>query len=176
MKKRTKVWGKIKLWETSCCGIPMYPAAHKSYSLIKALTETEISEKQSDELNLEKKPKMPEETENVESEEKSEESEEEAKPEEEEKSEEGEESKEESEEKSEEEAAKSISAENMTGILADALKKAINETESQRGLVSPEAQVEKMQEDLKTKSLGELALMQGLFKSEPAIGESPVSA
>ena len=45
------------------------------------------------------------------------------------------------------------------------LKKVIIESISKRGLVSNEENVEKMREVLKTKSLGELAIMQGIFKS-----------
>jgi len=74
MKKLKRVWGKIKLLETSAVGIPVYPYAHKSYSLVKALRETE--ELVSDELNLEKSP-MEEGEKPEESEDKPEESEEE---------------------------------------------------------------------------------------------------
>jgi len=72
------------------------------------------------------------------------------------------------------ESEKSISVENMTTILANALTKAINEAEVKRGLVSPEQKVEQMQEILKTKSLGELAIMQGIFKTDHGVG-NPVS-
>lgn len=155
-KKRIKLWGRINLFETSCVGLPMYPAAHKSYSLVKVLMETESPEEPSDQLNI-KENQMPEE--NVdkpegEAEAKPEEAKpevkpEEAKPEEAEAKPEGEES-----------TDKSI---DMTDMLTKALLKAINQAEVQRGLVSPEEKVEKMQEVLKTKSLGELAIMQGLF-------------
>jgi len=160
-KKRIKQWGKIKLFETSCCGIPIYPAAHKSYSLLKALTETS-EEPSENQLNI-KEDQMPEEEkapeENVEakeSEEKSEETEEK--------------SEEKSEADTKPEGEKAISVESITNVLAKALTKAINEAEIKRGLVSPEQKVEKMQEILKKKSLGELAVMQGLFKVDHGIG------
>ena len=151
--KKIKQWGKIRLWETSCCGIPMYPESHKSYSLIKALTETELEDEPSDKLNLEEKP-MPEEKE-------------EAK--------EAEEPKETPEpEKPEEPKVENPDIKSMTDILANAIKKAIQESEVKRGL-SPEENVQKMEETLKKKSLGELAIMQGLFKESLAIG-SPIGA
>jgi len=168
--KKIKQWGKIKLWETSCCGIPMYPAAHKSYSLIKALTETDLSleDESSDELNKEEN-QMPEEetvTEAPEEEPKTEEIKEES---------EKEETKEESEieEKSEEPKVSSVDSKQMTEVLTKAIVDAIQKAETKRGL-SPEENTEKVQETLKKKSLGELAMMQGLFKSDPAIGELPV--
>jgi len=165
--KKIKQWGKIKLWETSCCGIPMYPEAHKSYSLIKALTEADLEDEPSDKLNMEKN-QMPEE-------EKAEEPKEEPEaetPEEPEKSEEPEEKPEEKPEEPKVEA--SVNTKNMTDILAKAITQAISNAEVKRGLVSPEENIEKVQEALKKKSLGELAMMQGLFKSDPAIGELPV--
>ncbi len=142
-KKKIKVWGKIKLFEASCCGLPVYPMAHKSYSLIKALSLIK-----SDELNT-KENQMPE------NEEEKAKAEAEAKA------------------KSEEDAEKEKVA-SMTSILANALTKAINEAEVKRGLVTPEQNVEKMQEVLKTKSLGELAIMQGIFKHDQGVG-NPVS-
>jgi len=170
-KRRIKLWGRINLFETSCVGLPMYPAAHKSFSLIKALTETDLSpEEPSDQLNI-KEDQMPEEENKVDAPE----GEAEAKPEEETESapEEGAEKPEEGAEdaKPEEETTeKAISVESMTDVLAKALTKAINEAEVKSGLVSPEQKVEKMQEILKKKSLGELAVMQGLFKVDPGIG------
>jgi len=165
MTKRIKQWGKIKLWETSCCGIPMYPEAHKSYSLIKALTEANVfQETPSDQLNLEEN-QMPEEEKKVE--EKPEETPD--KPEEvvEEKSEEAEKPEETEEPKIE----ASVNTKNMTDILAKAITQAIADAEVTRGLVSPEANAEAMKEVIAKKSLGELAMMQGLFKDTPAIGD-----
>ena len=172
-KKKIKVWGKIKLFEASCCGLPVYPMAHKSYSLIKALSLIK-----SDELNI-KENQMPENEEEkakAEAEAKAkEEAEAKAKEEtelvEKEKAEAEDKAKAEAEAKakSEEDAEKEKVA-SMTSILANALTKAINEAEVKRGLVSPEQNVEKMQEVLKTKSLGELAIMQGIFKHDQGVG------
>jgi len=170
MKKRTKVWGKIKLFETSCCGLPTYPMAHKSYSLIKALSLIK-----SDELNIKEKT-MPEEDEKAKAEAEAK-AKEEAELAEKEKAEAESKAKEEADAKakeSEETKAKEESEEkkvaSMTEILANALTKAINEAEVKRGLVSPEQDLEKMQEILKTKSLGELAIMQGIFKTGQGVG------
>jgi len=153
---KIKQWGRIKLWETSCCGIPMYPAAHKSYSLIKALTEANLEDEPSDKLNMEKN-QMPEE-EKQEAEEPKEEPKAET-PEEAEKSEEPEEK---AEEEPEEPIANSVKV--MTDILAKALTKAIDNAEGKRGLLSDEQTAEKVEETLKEKSIGELAVMSGLFK------------
>ena len=43
--KRVKVWGKLRLYETSAVGIPAYPDAHASagsFSLIKALSNAKL--------------------------------------------------------------------------------------------------------------------------------------
>ena len=150
--RKIKEWGKIKLWETSCCGIPMYPKAHKSYSLIKALTET-ASPEQSDELNKK---------ENQMTEEKTDEEKPEAETPEEPKAEAEEKPEEKAEAKPEEPIVNS--ADKMTGILTKAIVQAIKEAGADnRGLVSNEQKVEMMQESLKKKSLGELAMMNGLF-------------
>ncbi len=171
-KKKIKVWGKIKLFETSCCGIPTYSMAHKSFSLIKALSLIK-----SDELNIKEKtmPENEEEKAKAEAEAKAkEEAEAKAKEETElaEKAEAEDKAKAEAEAKakSDEEDAEKEKVASMTSILANALTKAINEAEVKRGLVSPEKDLEKMQEVLKTKSLGELAIMQGIFKTEQGIG------
>jgi hypothetical protein len=45
MKRRVKVWNKIKLYETSAVGIPAYPDAHasvESFSLVKALSNASL--------------------------------------------------------------------------------------------------------------------------------------
>ena len=60
VKRKIKVHGKIKLYETSVVGIPAYPDAHASFdsfSLVKALSslhseEFDNSNDTSDELNL----------------------------------------------------------------------------------------------------------------------------
>jgi len=158
MGKKVKVWGKIKLWETSCCGIPIYPYAHKSqdsFSLIKALRETA---EPSDELNLGEKPM--DETEK--SEEKSEEKTEESGEAEAEKTEEA--TGEEEAEKSEEPAEKSVAVKEVVDMMAKAFKQAIAESKVERGLIAQEVE---MKEELSKKSLGELAMMNGLFKSDP---------
>ena len=153
---KIKQWGRIKLWETSCCGIPMYPSAHKSYSLIKALTESNLEDEPSDKLNLEEKP-MPEEEEKQEVEEPKEEVSEEI------------------EVKSKRPVTNGVDAEMMTGILTKAIVQAIQEAEAKRGLAASDNTLEDMQKTLKQKSLGELAIMQGLFGEEQAIG-SPIGA
>ncbi len=158
MKKRTKkvkVWGKIKLYEASAVGIASYPDAHLSTecSLLKALSES------GDELNKEKEIIMPEEK-------KAEESQEPKEPEssekpEEEKSEEKseEESSEEKPEESEKES-KPVTLKDIQEVFAKSLKDALKGSETQRGLVMTEKEV---REKLSEKSVGELAMMQGLF-------------
>ncbi len=45
MKRRVKVWNKIRLYETSAVGIPAYPDAHASvdsFSLVKALSNASL--------------------------------------------------------------------------------------------------------------------------------------
>ncbi len=172
-KKRIKVWGKIKLFETSCCGIPVYPMAHKSFSLIKALSliksdELNTKENQMPEDKPEETPDAPDKPEDKPEDKPAEPDKPEDTP------EDKPEDKPDAPEDKPDESEKSISVENMTTILANALTKAINEAEVKRGLVSPEENVEKMQEVLKTKSLGELAIMQGIFKTDQGVG-NPVS-
>lgn len=179
--KLGKVWKKINIWEVSACGIPMYPKAHKSFSLVKALQESE--DLVSDELNEEEKPmedsEKPEEKSEGEEDSGSESETSEEKPAEEsaeapavepgeapEETKEGEES---------EEAKKSIDGD--AKILQDAIVKgfriAIKEASTERGLVSEEKSLqEKMSEELKTKSIGELAVMSGLFGKPPMIGST----
>jgi len=158
-KKRVKQWGKIRLFETSCCGIPAYPSAHKSYSLIKALTTADLyGEEPSDQLNIKENQNMPEEKvatepeKPVEAPEAEAEKPAEAKPE------------VEAEKPAEEVTEKAINVESMTTILAKALTIAIEKSATQRGLVSPEEKVESMREELSKKSMGELAIGMGLFK------------
>jgi len=157
-KKRIKQWGKIKLFETSCCGIPAYPSAHKSLSLIKALMETDEPVKQ---LNIKEKPmqikKEVEET--VAPVEAPVEVKEEAKPE--------EEVKPEAETPEETVAAESEVSEkkanvDLTKALTDALVKAIGIASTERGLVATE-KVD-LQEEVSKKSMGELAVGMGMFK------------
>lgn len=45
MKRRVKVWNKIRLYETSAVGIPAYPDAHAAvgtFSLVKALSNANL--------------------------------------------------------------------------------------------------------------------------------------
>jgi len=77
---------------------------------------------------------------------------------------------EESEEKSEEpEAEKTIDA---TKMLAKALKSALTEIQTERGLVSSENTMEKVEKALEEKSIGELAIMNGLFRTPEVMGAS----
>jgi len=160
-KRKIRVWGKINLLETSAVGIPAYPFAHlnTSCSLVKSLAKA--MDGVSDELNGEntrmepdeEKPEEPEKAPEVEPEEdsgsESETSEEEKKP--------------------EPEAEKSIDA---TKMLAKALKSALTEIQTERGLVSSEDSMEKVKKALKEKSTGELAIMSGLFRTPEVMGAS----
>ncbi len=156
-KKKIKIWGKINLYETSVVGIPAYPDAHlsaDSFSLIKALSES------GDELNKEKEMIMPED----EVEETAEESQEpaqtepakepeaEAEPE---KPAEAEEPKADSEKD-----AKPVTLKDVQEVFAKSLKEALKGSETPRGLVMTEKEVK---DKLAEKSIGELAMMQGLF-------------
>ena len=167
-EKLGKVWKKINIWEVSACGIPMYPKAHKSYSLVKALQESEGLV--SDELNEEEKPmedseeEKSEEDSGSESEETSEENPAEETP---------EAPAEAPEEKPEGEESEDV--DKSAKVLQDAIVKgfriAIKEAQTERGLISPEKSLqEKMGEELKKKSIGELAVMSGLFRAPQIIG------
>jgi len=172
MKKLKKLWGKINLLETSAVGIPVYPSAHKSYfSLVKALSEMGEQALVGDELNLEtKKMEGEESAESKEPEEKPEEESKEESKEPEEKAEESSESKSEettetTETEEKEPEKKSISTEDLTAII-----KAVKEgLKPERGLVEEKVDVQK---ELKKKSIGELAVMCGLFKEEPKMGST----
>ncbi|MHA1876680.1 MAG: hypothetical protein ACTSUC_09590 [Promethearchaeota archaeon] len=175
-KKKIRVWGKIKLYETSVVGIPSYPDAHlslnpDSFSLVKALSnadlkprfveegeEMEASHLTGDQLNMEEEKTMSEEegtqTAQVEVSEKPNEEVSEKVSEEVSEKVSEEVSEKVSVEESEKEAEKSISK-----IIAEAIKKGfqegIKELETERGLVSKEEKTEK--------SLGQLAIEHGLF-------------
>ena len=165
-KKLIKVHGKLNVWEVSACGIPMYPKAHKSFSLIKALRETEES---SDELNLEKKemeseePEKPEEKSEGESEDsESKESEETTETAEKEKTEEP-----------ETETDKSINFKDLQNVISKGFQQAIKESRIERGLIETEVDIQKqMREELSKKSIGELAIMSGLFQEPPVMGST----
>lgn len=165
-KKTGKRWGKIKLLETSAVGIPAYDAAiNKSKSLIKALGET-LSEESKEQLNLEESPMGEEEAPTqVEANSESEVSEPEEAP------AEAETPAESTPEPAKEEVEKGMSKEDMIDVMTKGFQQALKASETPRGLVeSPESKVEKMQEVLAKKSLGELAQMNGMFKAPDMYG------
>ena len=159
MKRKIKVWNKIRLYETSVVGIPAYPDAHasvESFSLIKALSNASLkgfakeSEKINEaQLNTGEVKNTMEETENKEESKVSEEVE----------APEAEAVAEEApaeapaEESSEEKSA------DMAATIAKAIKAGIKdgikELETERGLVGKQVIAEK--------SLGEMAMDKGLF-------------
>ncbi len=157
-KKKIKIWGKIKLYETSAVGIAAYPDAHlsaDSFSLIKALSES------GDQLNLENDDIIMEKNEQVQD------APEEPKPEETPKEPEGEPEKEEEPEKPEEpaeepEKSKPLTIDDLQKVVDGAMAKAMKGSETPRGLVFTEEQT---LDKLKNKSIGELAIMQGAFKT-----------
>ncbi len=148
-KKKIKIWGKIKLFETSAVGIAAYPDAHLSmneFSLVKALSELD------EELNIGENTKMVEEPEKEIVESPQEPAQEEPKP---------EPAKEEPKpEEPEAEKSKPITLEDIQKTVADGMEKALKNAGTERGLVLTEKEV---REELKTKSMGELAIGCGLF-------------
>lgn len=152
----------MNLWEVSACGIPMYPKAHKSFSLSKSLEDEESQLN----FNEEEKPMEESEQDNSESSETSEETEE--------KSEETEEKTEEKTEETSEETEKSVvSAEILKGLkdaMREGFKEAINQSKTERGLFAEKSIDEQMKETLQKKSIGELAVMNGLFQKPPVVG------
>ncbi|HUU86747.1 MAG TPA: hypothetical protein VMX17_03245 [Candidatus Glassbacteria bacterium] len=157
MKRKIKVWNKIRLYEASVVGIPAYPDAHnsvESFSLVKALSNASLKrttgfveegEDVSDELNLEEKETMEEKGQAAE-----------IKKQEEPKVEEKEKSETETEEPTKEEAEKKS---DMNDVIAkaikDGIKDGLKELETERGLVEKQIPT--------VKSLGELAIDKGLF-------------
>jgi len=170
-KKLIRVWGRIRILETSAVGIPVYPAAHKSFSLIKALRETEepigeqlntegkMTEEESEKtddsgLSESETTETKEETEESASEEKSEESKEESKDE-------------------DESVEKSIGPNEIAEAIKKGVMAAVKEAQTQRGFVEPEVDVQKqIKEELDKKSIGELAIMSGLFQKPRVMGDS----
>lgn len=152
--KLRKIWNKMKLWEVSACGIPMYPAAHKSLSLNK------IQAGKGDELKLEEKPM--EETEESKVEAEKEEAKDEGK------SEDSESESEQEPETSEEDAEKSVK--DFASLIAKGFREAIREVSTERGFVQTESLQDQMDKELKKKSIGELAVMSGLFQKPAVIG------
>ena len=167
MKRKIKVWGKLRLYEASAVGIPAYPDAHanaSSFSLIKSLSNislrrktdfVEETEDMGDELNLmEEKETMVEEemkdipkTEDKATEDKATEDK-------------ATEDKATEDKATEDKATEDVKEEKKTDVsemIAKAVKEGIKELiEAERGLV--------VQQPIKTKSLGEMAIEQGLFR------------
>ena len=146
MKRKVKVWNKIKLYETSVVGIPAYPDAHasvESFSLVKALSNAslkgfveEANEISNAQLNLgEVKNTMEKETEKQEVT---------------------------TSEVSEKDAKAEPKVVDMSEVVAkaikDGLKEAMEKLETERGLVA--------KQEVKQKSIGEMALDMGLFKQK----------
>ncbi len=190
-KKLVKTHKKMNIWEVSACGIPMYPKAHKSFSLVKALTESEAPALVSEELNKEKDLMEDEETKpegEAEAETKPE-----TKPEgEEETAGETESDKPDTEAPAEAEAPeetksaktpliskkieKQLAAlinqkieKQMNVFMEKAFSQALKESQVPRGLVEEKIDV---QVELKKKSIGELAIACGLFKEAPKMGST----
>ena len=153
MKRKIKVHGKINLMETSAVGIPAYPYAHASsnldsFSLIKALSNANLKpetnfvdegEEISDQLNLEEN-----ETETME--EKSQTAEIKKQEEDEEKP---------SEDPEDEAEKKPDMSEIIAKAIKEGIKDGLKELETERGVVEKQHPI--------NKSLGEMAIEQGLF-------------
>jgi hypothetical protein len=141
MKRKIKVWGKLRLYETSAVGIPAYPDAHasfSSFSLIKSISNASLktrftgeTEDIDDELNLNggKGETMEEETKSQKSE---------------------------NVEIVKTIETKQIDVSEIVKAIKEALKDGLKELENERGLVEK-------QEPQKKLSLGEMAIKQGLF-------------
>jgi len=164
-KKRIKVWGKMNLYETSCVGIPAYPDAHASadsFSLIKSLTNASLKgfaeeneEIGGEQLNLQggNKETMEEESQTVEEPKAEEVVEEEVA----EKSAEPEPTEEAVEEPKTEETEKSTDMSEMIAkAIKDGIKDGIKELEVERGVIENK-------QPAREKSVGEMAIEQGLF-------------
>ena len=169
IKKIGKKWGKIKLLETSAVGIPAYDyAINKSFkSLIKALRET--AEPIKGELNLEKSPMEEEVTETpVEA---TESTDEVSEPEEATAEAEPTETPTETE-TVEPEEVKGMSKKDMMEVMTKGFQAALKASATPRGLIeSEESKVGQMKEVLAKKSIGELAMMNGLFKAPNMYGD-----
>ncbi len=153
MKRKIKVWGKLKIYEASAVGLPAYPDAHASvdsFSLIKALTNANLKTgfvdegaDINDELNLEEKEAMVEKNPTPEAETEPE-KEPEAEPE------------KEPEKEPESEPEKNIAPEvksdisEITKAIADGIKEGLKELGTERGLVEKQTPVKK--------SLGEMTM------------------
>ena len=148
-KKKIKLWGKIKLFETSAVGIASYPDAHLSaneFSLVKALSESDVELNIGDTIMVEE-PKKVETPESVlEEQETSTETEKSVEP--------------EKPEEQEAEKSKLPTLEDIQKAVSNGIKTALEKSGTERGLVPTEKQI---REELKTKSMGELAIGCGLF-------------
>jgi len=167
IKKIGKKWGKIKLLETSAVGIPAYDyAINKSFkSLIKALRET--AEPIKGELNLEKSPMEEEVTETpVEATESTDEVSEPEEATEDKPTETPAET-----ETVEPEEVKGMSKKDMMEVMTKGFQAALKASETPRGFVDEESKVDKMKEVLAKKSIGEMAMMNGLFKAPSMYGD-----
>lgn len=143
MKRKIKVHGKIKIFETSAVGIPAYPNAHASaedFSLIKSAKSAFVDEVEDipyQNVAAEKSPHNQEVKNNMSEQEKSASI---------------------SEVKETKEIAKSVDMDALKSVLIEAVKTGLKEAQTERGLVSTE-------EKLKAKSLGEALLDSGVFKA-----------
>jgi len=156
-KKKVRVWGKIKLFETSVVGVPAYPNAHMSTScsLIKALTNHSLAG--DEQLNGKNSQEMEtEETKEVETEETKEEVVEESTE---------EEPAKESTEEAPAETEKSIST-SIAKAIKEGLAKGFKDLQKERGLVSKDNSQKKAEDTVKSMSAGQLLVDGGLFKKE----------
>jgi len=151
-KKKIKVYGKIKLYETSVVGIPAYPDAH--FSLTKSLSNY-LSQFDDTKLNFGGGQMEVEKQETVQEEKPQEEQEQPQEQQETTQETQETEPEEKTEEKTEEETEESGETEKklsdlIVKAIKEGLKEGLKETETKRALVSEDKAVEK--------SLGELAL------------------
>jgi len=167
-KKKIREFGYVDLFETSCCGLPSYVDAHKSFSLVKSLGKL-FPDLVSDELNFKEKNPMVDENQtedasNPEGTEDSKDSEAD-KAEGKEGSEESKESKDSEADKAEgkegsEDKAASFSPKVMTEMMAkaisDGIAKGMAAIQTNPGLID-KSPAEKQKELLKRASIGELA-------------------
>lgn len=193
-KRLVKKWGRIKVLETSAVGLPVYPAAHRSYSLVKALRESEEPALVGDKLNIEEDSMEGEEPAKPEGEKPEGEAEDSNSGSSEEKTETTETTETEKTEPeapaegaapTEQKSVKSLviskklegqlaalinqKVENqMTVLMEKAFNQALKESQVPRGLVEDKVEIQKaVQDKLKEMTPGELAIASGLFKETP---------
>jgi len=146
-KRKIKIYGKIKLFETSAVGIAAYPDAHlsiDSFSLCKALSNAVLTGV--DELNLNKEEIKMSETETDKPEIAESESTTEIKPED--KSED-----EKPVEEKLEETEKNITSKDVESIVKSAIKEALKEMKPERGLIAKEKSAEEIVKSVPTGAL-----------------------